>query len=41
MALFHSGNREVLVQLENKEFNLYLIGENPNEKIRFLKNNLN
>ena len=41
MALFHSGNREVLVQLENKVFNLYLIGENPSEKIRFLKNNLN
>ena len=41
MDLFHSGNRKTLVQLENDEFNLFIIGENPREKIRILKNNLN
>lgn len=41
MDLFHFGNRNTLVQLENDEFNLFIIGENPREKTRILKNNLN
>ncbi|SDK95041.1 hypothetical protein SAMN05216497_10323 [Clostridium cochlearium] len=41
MDLFHSGNRKTLVQLENDEFNLFVIGEDPREKISILKNNLN
>ena len=41
MDLFHSGNRKTLVQLENHEFNLFIIGEDPREKISILKNNLN
>ncbi len=41
MDLFHSGNRKTLVQLENDEFNLFIIGEDPHEKISILKNNLN
>ncbi|MFY9285344.1 MAG: DUF2357 domain-containing protein [Tissierellaceae bacterium] len=41
MALFHSGNRKVLVQLENDDFNFYIIGEDPREKVRVLNNNLN
>lgn len=41
MALFPSGNRKVLVQLESDEFNLYIIGEDPREKIKALKSNLN
>ena len=41
MALFPSGNRKILVQLESDEFNLYIIGEDPREKIKALKSNLN
>ena len=41
MDLFHSGNRKTLVQLENDEFNLFIIGEDPREKISIFKNNLN
>lgn len=41
MDLFHSGNRKTLVQLENDDFNLFIIGEDPREKISILKNNLN
>lgn len=41
MDLFHSGNRKTLVQLENDEFNLFIIGEDPREKISIIKENLN
>ena len=41
MDLFHSGNRKTLVQLENHEFNLFIIGEDPREKISIIKENLN
>lgn len=41
MDLFHSGNRKTLVQLENDEFNLFIIGEDPRGKISIFKNNLN
>jgi len=41
MDLFHSGNRKILVQLENDEFNLYIIGEDPSKILRALNNNIN
>ncbi len=41
MDLFHSGNRKILIQLENDEFNLFIIGEDPLKNINIPKNNLN
>jgi len=41
MDLLHSGNRTTLVQLKNKDFNLFIIGGNPKERIKNLKTNLN